>query len=50
MNVSEAIALKIPTVDSAEWAYITGMDPYKDIVESARYSKTSEFHNRYGSS
>ena len=40
-QVSEPTALKTPTVDSAECAYMTGMEPYSDMGESARYSKTS---------
>ena len=40
-QVSEPTALKTPTVDSAECAYMTGMEPYSDMGESARYSNTS---------
>ena len=50
IQVSEPTALKTATVESTEWACIMGIEPYKDMVESARYSNTSALYRRYGSS
>lgn len=41
-QVSEATATNTATVESAEWAWIKGIDPYNDKAEEeAGYSKTS---------
>jgi hypothetical protein len=46
IQVSEPTAWKMPTVESAECAWRTGMEPYSDIGEEARYSKTSALYRR----
>lgn len=41
IHVSDATAWKIATVESAECACMSGIEPYSDIDEEARYSNTS---------
>lgn len=41
IQVSEAMRWKTATVDSVECACMSGMEPYRDVVAEARYSKTS---------
>ena len=49
IQVSEPMRWNTPTVESAECACMRGMEPYRDMGESARYSKTSVLYSRYGS-